>query len=283
MFQIPDTEASRRKAAAFRALHTGDGILVLANAWDAGSARVFEDAGFPAIGTSSAGVAYALGYPDGQAIPREEMLFMARRIVRTVRIPVTVDIEAGYGADHVAEVVRTGEGVLAVGAVGINLEDAARAPAGLTSLDKQTAKIRALRAMAASREIPLVINARTDAFNLPDLDHAARFALAVERGNAYLDAGANCVFTPYVTDAATISSLVKELQGPLNILAMPGAPPVAELEQLGVKRVSVGSGPCRATLALARRIATELRDSGTYASFTDQAIPYAELNKLFGR
>jgi 2-methylisocitrate lyase-like PEP mutase family enzyme len=273
----------REKAVAFRALHTRGRIFVLANAWDAGSARIFEDAGFASIGTSSAGVAFTLGYPDGQAIPRDEMLFMARRIATTVRVPVSVDVEAGYGANDAEEVVKTAEIVLAAGAVGINLEDMSDTGADLTPLDLQIEKIRAVRAMAAARDIPVVINARTDAFGLTALEPAVRLALAIERGNAYLQAGADCVFTPYVTDAAVIAALVREIGGPLNILAVRGVPSVPDLDGMGVARLSVGSGPCRASLALARRIAAELLERGAYASFTDDAIPYAEMNRLFRR
>lgn len=271
------------KAERLRALHAGATILVLPNAWDAVSARLFEEAGFPAVATTSAGVANTLGYPDGQAAPREEVLFMVRRIAQTVQIPVTADIEAGYGANSVAEVVKTVQGVLDAGAVGINLEDAADEADTLTALDLQVEKIKAVRALAEAAGIPLVINARTDAFHLAQLDNEERFALAAERLNAYRNAGADSLFAPFLTDAPTISRLVQAVDGPLNILAMAGTPPVAELARLGVRRVSVGSGPNRATLALTRRIAQELRNEGTYTAFIAQTISYAEVNQLLTR
>ena len=278
---MPLTQAE--KAAQFRALHTGSSILVLPNAWDAVSARLFEDAGFPAIGTTSAGVANTLGYPDGQAAPREEVLFLVRRIAQTVQVPVTADIEAGYGTNSVAEVVKTVQGVLDAGAVGINLEDAADEADALTDLGLQVEKIKAVRALADSRSVPLVINGRTDAFHLSPLDTEARFALAVERLNAYRDAGADSLFAPFLTDGVIIARLARAVNGPLNILATPGTPSVAELARLGVRRVSVGSGPNRATLALTRRIAHELRNQGTYTAFMEQTIPYAEVNQLLTR
>lgn len=270
----------QEKAERFRALHLGPRMLVLPNAWDAASARIFESEGFPAVATTSAGVANTLGYPDGQYAPREEVLFLVRRIAATVQVPVTADIEAGYGANSVEEVVKTVRGVLEAGAVGVNLEDAAREKSALVDVGLQVEKIQALRALAGTFGVPLVINARTDAFNIPSLSASEKFATAVKRANAYRAAGADCLFVPFVVDEPTIAGLVKTIDGPLNILPMAGAPPIAELERLGVRRVSTGSGPCRACLALARRIARELRDQGTYHAIMDQTIPYAEVNAL---
>jgi 2-methylisocitrate lyase-like PEP mutase family enzyme len=274
-------ESQRERAERFRALHNMSQPLMLPNAWDAASARIFEEAGFPAVATTSAGVANMLGYADGQAAPREEVLFMVRRIAHTVQVPVSADIEAGYGANSVAEVVRTVRGVLEAGAVGINLEDVEHGADALVDLELQTEKIRALRELGEETGIPLVINARTDVFHLEHIEVKERFRVAVERMNAFRQAGADCLFAPFLTDDALIGELVKEIDGPLNVLAMPGAPPVARLAEIGVKRLSVGSGPHRATLALVRRIAQELRDQGTYRSFQEQTIPYAEVNALF--
>ncbi|HZP82223.1 MAG TPA: isocitrate lyase/phosphoenolpyruvate mutase family protein [Chthonomonadaceae bacterium] len=269
------------KAEQFRALHTGPRILALPNAWDAISARIFEAAGFPAVGTTSAGLANVLGYPDGQYVPREEMLFMVRRIAQTVQVPVTADIEAGYGINSVAEVVETVKGVLAAGAVGINLEDSDGDVNGtLAEAGLQVEKIAALRALAQSEGVPLVINARTDAFHLASLDTQAKLALAVERANLYREAGADCLFVPFVNEASVIAQLAQAINGPLNILVAPGVPDTATLEKMGVARLSVGSGPKRATLGLVRRIAEELRDQGTYTSLTEGTIPYPEINRL---
>jgi 2-methylisocitrate lyase-like PEP mutase family enzyme len=270
----------RERAEAFRALHRGPRILVLPNAWDAISARVFEEAGFPAVATTSAGVANVLGYRDGEHAPREEVLFLVRRIVETVRVPVTADVEAGYGARSVDEVIKTVHGVLDAGAVGFNLEDSDPRDGSLVDLGLQVGKICAARALGESAGVPLVINARTDAFHLPHLDAAERFALAVERANAYRAAGADCLFVPFVTDSAVIGDLTRAIDGPVNILATPGAPSIREMEALGVARVSVGSGPHRATLALTRRIAAELLATGTYHSFMSETIPYPEVNAL---
>ena len=265
------------KAARFRELHHGPGILVMPNAWDAASARVFEEAGFPALATSSAGVAYSLGYPDGERISRDEMLEAVRRMARAVRIPVTADMEAGYGATA-ADAVATALGVLAAGAIGLNLEDA---HAGrLVEIAQQSARVRAMRRAAAEAGVPLVINARTDVFLLEAGAPEARLDEAIRRANAYREAGADCLFIPGVRDAGTIARLARAIHGPINILATAGAPSAGELERLGVARVSTGSGPMRAAMSLTRRIAAELRQFGTYASLTEGVISHAEANRL---
>jgi len=268
------------KAIHFRQLHRG-GILVLPNAWDVASARVFEDAGFPAIATTSAGVAFSLGYPDGQRISREEMIARIARIVRAVKVPVTADIEWGYSSTA-EEVARTTREVIEAGAVGVNLEDASgSADQPLASLELALEKIKAARKSAAAQRVPLVVNARTDIYLLPGGNPDADYQEAVRRLVAFREAGADCVFAPGLKDAETIGRLVKAVLCPLNILAVPGSPSIAELEKLGVARVSVGSGFMRATLGLLRRAAEELKSAGTYSTIAD-GIPYADLNKLLG-
>jgi 2-methylisocitrate lyase-like PEP mutase family enzyme len=268
------------KAVQLRELHHGPAILVLPNAWDAASARVIEEAGFPAIATTSAGVALSLGYPDGQRIGRDEMLAAVRRIAAAVRVPVTADIEAGYGEtpEAVAETIR---GVLEAGAVGVNLEDSWERDgrAALVDLSLQEERIRAAREAAQAAAIPLVINARTDVF----LHRLGDEAEAVRRLNAYLQAGADCAFPILVREPALVARLVVAIGGPVNILAGPGAPGIAHLQSLGVARVSFGSALMRAALGLTRRIATALKATGTYASFPDDTIPSPEANQLFSR
>jgi 2-methylisocitrate lyase-like PEP mutase family enzyme len=270
-------------AQQFLMLHDGRKTLVLPNAWDVASARIFEEAGFPAVGTSSAGVAFALGYPDGQKISRNEMLAVVHRIAEAVRIPVTADMEAGYGAkpEEVAEAARQ---VLAAGAVGMNLEDTIDdRPDSLADLSLQKEKIRAVVETSARASVPLVLNARTDVFLASIGAPETRLACTIERLNAYRDAGAQCLFAPGVKDKETIAQLVRDVRGPLNILAVAGTPPMAELEKLGVARVSVGSGPMRATLGLIARIAHQLREEGSFSLMTDGAMTYADANRLFTR
>jgi len=269
------------KALQLGALHRGPSILVLANAWDAASARIFEVAGCKAIGTTSAGIANTLGRADGQRIGRYQMLEVVKRIAKVVSIPVTADMEAGYG-DAPEAVADTARAVMEAGAVGMNFEDSlGKEERTLADVSLQVERIKAIREAAASAGIAFVLNARTDVFLRGVGEPATRLDHAISRANAYRQAGADCLFVPGVIDRETIARLVKEIAGPINILAVAGSPPVAELEKLGVARVSVGSGPMRATTALARRIAKELLESGTYASFTEGSIPYPELNQLF--
>ena len=274
-------ESQTNKAIQFRQLHRGPGVLILPNAWDVASARIFEDAGFPSIATTSAGIAFSLGYPDGQRIPREEMLARIGRIARAVRVPVTADIEAGYGSSAEAVAATTLE-LIQAGAVGMNLEDASGNPdEPLIDLQLAAEKIKAAREAAAQLHVQVVVNARTDVYLLPRGDPYANYSEALRRLVAYREAGADCVFAPGLKDADTIGRLVKAVNCPLNILAGPGTPSIPELEKLGVARVSLGSGPMRATLGVLRRAAEELRTSGTYGAM-EGAVPYAEVNKLLG-
>jgi 2-methylisocitrate lyase-like PEP mutase family enzyme len=269
---------SMEKAIAFRQLHRL-GVLVLPNAWDVASARIFEEAGFPAIATTSAGIAFSLGYPDGQQISREEMIARIGRIVRAVKVPVTADVEWGYGSTP-EEVVRTTRELIDAGAVGMNLEDTTGdANQPLLKLEDAVMKIKAVKETAAQTRAPLVINARTDIYLLTGGDPEADYEEAVRRLLAYRDAGADCVFAPGLKDAETIRRLVKAVQCPLNILAVPGTPPIEELQRLGVARVSIGSGFMRATLTALRGMAEELKNSGTYSAL-ETAIPYSEVNRI---
>jgi 2-methylisocitrate lyase-like PEP mutase family enzyme len=275
-FHTATHDALAAKAARFRQMHEGPGILVLPNAWDAATARIFQAAGFQALATTSAGIAFAAGYPDGEHISRDEMLAGVRRITGAVAVPVTADMESGYG-DSVAAAEATAQGVLAAGAVGLNIEDASSGR--LLDIAVHADRVRAIRRVAIEAGVPLVINARTDVYLLQAGAPETRFDESVRRANAYREAGADCLFIPGVRDAATIGSLARAIHGPINILAVAGTPAIDELKRLGVARVSVGSGPMRATLTLVRRIAEELQ-RGTYASFTEDVISHAEVNKL---
>jgi 2-methylisocitrate lyase-like PEP mutase family enzyme len=276
------------KARRLLELHRGEAPLVLVNVWDAASARIVEDAGFPAVATGSAGVAFALGCPDGQKLPWIEMLAAITRIAGAVKVPVTADIEAGFSGpgaeDESQQLEATIEQVIGAGAVGINLEDALpyhgdRGP--LYSLADQVARIRAARKAGLKRGIHLVINARTDAYWQKDVHPEEALRNTLERGTAYLKAGADCIFVPGLRSPEHIRAVVQELNAPVNILAATGSPAIPELKKLGVKRISMGSGPMRATLGLLRRIAHEAQTTGTYNLLLDEAIPYQEMNKMF--
>ncbi|MFF5702193.1 isocitrate lyase/phosphoenolpyruvate mutase family protein [Streptomyces sp. NPDC012794] len=260
------------RAAAFTALHTAAAPLALANAWDVASARVVEAAGAPAVATTSAGVAWSLGAPDGDALARERALDLIARVASAVSVPVTADIEGGFAADA-AGVGETVTGVLAAGAVGINIEDGHRAPA------EQAERLAAARAAAEAAGVPLYINARVDTYLFGLGENATRLDETLSRAAAYLAAGATGVFVPGVTDPATVAELAKGIDAPLNVLVGPGAPSVAELGALGVARVSLGSWVAEAAYAVARRATEELLAGGTYGSLAG-SLPYGELNAL---
>jgi 2-methylisocitrate lyase-like PEP mutase family enzyme len=272
----------RERAEILRRLHQGPRILVLPNVWDVVTARIVEASGFAALATTSAGVAFALGYPDGERISRADMADAVRRIAARVRVPVTADMEAGYGRTPQAA-AETAQAVIAAGAVGMNIEDAPADGEGLFDVALQAERVRAARESAESAGVPLVINARTDVFLASIGAPETRLSQAIRRLNAYRAAGADCLFAPGVTDRSTIATLVHEVAGPLNVLAGPGCPPVPDLEALGVRRLSLGSGVMRATLGLVRRIAGELQGPGTFTTLLgDQVPPHAEVNRLLG-
>jgi 2-methylisocitrate lyase-like PEP mutase family enzyme len=254
---------------------------VLPNAWDVASARVFEQAGFGAIATTSGGVAFSLGYPDGQKISREEMLARVARIAKAVKVPVTADVESGYGG-RPEDAARTAREVIEAGAVGMNLEDApGNGDHPLVELSLQVEKIHAVREAALKTGVLLVLNARTDVYLAEVGAPEGRYDEAVRRLLAFRDAGADCVFVPGLRDAGTIGRMVRDVKCPVNILVGPGFPAIPELEKLGVARVSVGSAAMRATLGLVKRIAEELKSSGTYSTL-EGGIAYADVNRMLG-
>lgn len=278
-----NTIAQSQKAELLRKLHQGPRILALPNAWDVASARVLEELGYPAIATTSSGVAAALGYPDGQRIPRAEMLEAVARIARAVRVPVTADMEAGYGTT-VEDMAETAKAVVGAGAAGLNLEDVtADDESSHVEMPLQVKKIRAICETSAALGVPLVVNARTDIYLLPIGEPATRFERTVERLRAYREAGAACLFAPGVRDRDTIEKLTRAVAAPLNVLLQPGSPSLVDLERIGVARASAGSAVQRATLGLVRRIGKELKETGDYSLLFDGAIPYAEVNQLFAR
>jgi len=278
-----DVRIQAERAERFRKMHGGPRILGLPNAWDVASARILEEARYPAIATSSAGIAFSLGYADGQRISRDQMLEVVERIAHAVRVPVTADMEAGYGTT-VKDMVETTKAVIAAGAIGMNLEDVTGDDeSSQVDTGQQVEKIRAIRDTAASLGVPLVLNARTDIYLMPIGEAATRFERTVERLRAYRQAGADCVFAPGFSSRDTIAELVKAIAAPLNILISSGCPSLAELEEMGVARVSAGSAVMRATLGLVRRIGKELMERGTYDSLFDGAVSFADLNRMMGR
>ena len=272
-------KSQKEKAEDFRALHHGKRILVLPNGWDVPSARVFEDAGFPAIATSSAGLLVSLGYPDGEVIGRDEFVSAVGRIARVLSIPLSADIVAGFGKTT-KEVLVTIKAILKTGAVGINIEDFTHATKKLYPIERQVENVKAIRKLGETTGIPLVINARTDALRYAEGDEGARFNEGIRRATAYRDAGADCVYPMGLIEAASIATFVKALDFPINVMVRKGLPPISELQRLGVARVSFGPSPSYAAIGLLKRAAKEVLESGTYENLTEGAITFDELNAL---
>jgi 2-methylisocitrate lyase-like PEP mutase family enzyme len=267
------------QAEKFRRLHDRREILVLPNAWDVPSARVFEDEGFPAVATSSAGMMVSLGYPDGEEIPAEEFVAVVRRIAGALSVPLSADVVGGFGESPEA-VARMVSAVVRAGAVGVNIEDFVHSTKKLLPVEKQEAKLKALVRARDSVGVPFVINARTDALRFAPGEDDQRFEEAIQRAQAYRDAGADCVYPMGLTDAASISRFVTALGFPVNVMVRKGLPPVPELKRLGVARVSFGPSASYATMGLLRRASREVRQKGTYDTLVEGAITFDELNAL---
>ena len=232
------------KAALFASLHVAGAPLVLFNAWDAGSARAVAEAGAKAIATGSWSVAAANGFGDGERLPLALAIDNLRRMVAAVDLPVTVDLESGYGEapDAVAATVTA---ALEAGAVGCNLEDSVPADGSLRTIADQAARLAAVSAVAERAGVALFVNARTDVFfQAPaDAHDMAMVDAALERARAYADAGASGLFVPGVVAEDLIARLVEASPLPVNVMVMPATPPRARLAELGVARISHGPGP----------------------------------------
>ncbi|MCB8955414.1 MAG: isocitrate lyase/phosphoenolpyruvate mutase family protein [Nocardioides sp.] len=262
------------QAAALLALHDGPGF-VLPNAWDAGSARVLELVGFPAIATTSAGIAWSCGIPDGEGLDRDTMLEHVARIAAAVAVPVTADLEAGYG-ETPDEVGRTVARAIEIGVVGGNLEDARGGQ--LLGVDEAVDRLAAARSAAPRGSF--VLNARTDTYFAGTSGDV--FAETVARAHRYVEAGADCVFVPGVADEEEIRRLAAAIPAPLNIVAgLASTTDARTLFSLGVRRVSLGGSLARAALSTLERAGRELLDSGTLG-FLDGAVSYADLQRRFG-
>lgn len=267
------------RAEEFRRLHDRKSVLVLPNAWDVPSARLFEDEGFPAVATSSAGMLVSLGYPDGEGIPRKEFVSAVGRIARVLSVPLSADVMGGLGASPEG-VVKSMRAVVRAGAVGINIEDFIHETRKLLPVEKQVDRLRALVRLRSSVRVPFVINARTDAARFASGEDDDRLEEAIRRAAAYRDVGADCVYPMGLTDAESISRFVKALDFPVNVMVRKGLPPIPELKRLGVARVSFGPSASYAAMGLLKRASREVLQKGTYDALLEGAIAFDELNAL---
>ncbi|WP_225548459.1 isocitrate lyase/PEP mutase family protein [Chromobacterium violaceum] len=270
------------RARTFRRLHQDERPLLLPTVWDALSARVFEQAGFPALATSSAAVAWSLGYRDGGELPREALLAAVARISRVLQAPLSVDLEDGFG-DTPAAVAETVAAVIRAGAVGVNLEDGRYDAEGRFSLrgaDEMRARLQAARAAADALEVPIFINARSDLFLHGEGPAEARFDETLARARLYLDSGADGVFPIGLTDPALLARLCGAVPAPVNAAAMPGLPGLSELAALGVARVSTAIGPALVAMQALKQTAAALRDAGDLSALRTP-LGYADAQALF--
>ena len=278
--RMDTSNAQAEKAQLLRSLHRPGRPLVLFNVWDAASARIVEELGYPALATGSAAVAWTQGFPDGECISRDGMLQVVKRIADSVKVPVSADLEGAYGKS-VQDAQATARGAIEAGAAGLNFEDASGNE--LLDVDLQCERIAAMKEVGRQLGVPLVINARTDAFlHAANTDAESQFEEAIRRGNAFLQAGADSVFVVGVSDEDGISRLTLQISGPVNIFATASTPPVARLAELNVARVSIGPSGLAHALAQVRRAAQHLRDEGTF-EFASDRISGDELDALFTR
>jgi len=261
-------------AAAFREMHNPNKPLVLPNIWDAGSARIFEDAGAPALATTSAGVCWSLGYPDSDVLPVRKLVELTANIVRVIRLPLSVDVEEGY-SDDPAEVAETVGAVADAGAVGINIEDGSGTPEALV------AKVEAIRGMLARKGLEVFINARTDVYLRGLVDEGKRVDETNRRAALYHKAGADGLFVPALTAANEIKAISNEVKMPLNVIAWSGLAPVAELGPLGVSRLSAGSGIPQVLWKHAAEMARDFVQTGNSTPMAENLMPHAKLQELF--
>jgi 2-methylisocitrate lyase-like PEP mutase family enzyme len=267
----------KAKAEKFLKFHQDKEILVLLNSWDTGSSKLIEACGYKAIATTSMGIAASLGYPDCQVIQLSEMIQVITGIVNAVQVPVTVDIEAGYG-NNLDEIIDSVKKIIATGIVGINIEDSIDLSPELIDEKEFCERISAIRALSDSLGFHLVINARTDSFYTSSGSPLEKLTESIKRGNKYREAGADCIFVQPVWEKETILTLVTEINAPVNILSNltigKGLPlSVSELQDLSVARLSLGSGLMKATLALIKKVADELSEKGTYNILLDSLTP----------
>lgn len=272
-------KSQAEKAEQFRALHDRKRMLVLPNAWDVASARLFEEEGFPAVATSSAGLMVSLGYRDGEEIGIDELASAVGRIAKVLEVPLSADMVGGFGSTP-SDVAKSVGKVISSGAVGVNIEDFVHATKALVPVENQLSRLRTLKDLQKTGGVPFVINARTDAFRFAPGDQDARLNEAIQRGKAYRDAGVDCIYPMGLVDGGSIAAYVEALDFPVNVMVRKGLPPVSELQRLGVARVSFGPSASYAAMGLLRRASREVLEKGTYELLTEGAISFDELNSL---
>lgn len=275
-----NAEKQNALAERFHALHHAETMLVLPNAWDCLSAKIFEESGFPAIATTSSGISWSVGYKDGEHIPPELMLEVIRRITNAVSIPVTADIEAGYFGNDFERYGKFISDVIEAGAVGVNIEDADAKTKTLNDLDKQKTKITLAKNIGKEKGVRLFVNARTDAYERAPGELKNKIHACIERADAYQRAGADGIFIPFILEMETIAELKKAVPLPLNILVNEKLD-IGGLRKLQINRVTVGGKPIVAAMSLLKKISAELQSGNNWQSLFVKEPTYLEINSWF--
>lgn len=279
MNSLFDRAKQERLARAFHQLHHSDSLFVIPNAWDAVSTRLFEEAGFPAIASTSSGISWSLGYKDGEHTPPELMLTVLSRMAKNTRIPVSADIESGYYHQSLDELSTYIGRLIEGGIVGVNLEDTKDQPKGLNVVEQQILRIKRIKEVGEEKGVPLFINARTDAMDL-DISLEEKIKIIKERAAAFKQAGADGVFVPFISDLDTVKKIKENVELPLNILMNENLP-VNKLRALRVNRISLGSKPILASMHLLRNMSKELLESEKWPSIFTTDPNYPEVNSWF--
>jgi 2-methylisocitrate lyase-like PEP mutase family enzyme len=265
--------SAKSKAVTFYELHHADEMLVLPNCWDALSAAILREAGAKAIATTSAGLAWAHGYADGEKLPVDTLIHAIQEIIRIIDVPVTIDLESGF-SDDLAVFAKTIEAVIDAGAIGINLEDARKAPEQLIE------KIGIVKEVSNRKDVPLFLNARTDVVLRSLLAPPEALTEVIRRGGLYREAGADGFFVPGLIQLNEIRTVVESVDLPLNILAISGVAPIAELQNAGVKRLSLGARLTEAVFGRLKNLATALLHDRSLEGLSAESLSYVELNGL---
>lgn len=267
-----------KKAEQLREMHN-NGMLYLPNAWNGGSARIFEKEGFKAIGTTSAGIAYSLGYEDGEKISFEHIIRVVKEIISITDIPLTVDIERGYGESDI-QVQKNVEEIISLGAVGINIEDGIPQENQVDTIEEFIRKIKAIVDLREKIGIPFVINARTDIYLLNIGDEQEKMEKTIERAQRLKEIGADCIFIPGALDEETIIKLREKIDMPINLFVHNAFSNCRRLEEIGINRLSSGSAVVRSAFNKVKELSNEFGDSKVNG-LLEHDFNYGEANSYF--
>ncbi len=271
-------QKTKDNAKKFMAMHKNNKMIVLPNIWNAGSAMIFEKSGFEALATTSAGVAYSLGYPDGEDISFDDLLGVIKQINKRATLPLSCDFERGY-SDDIAEIKNNAKKLVEAGVVGFNIEDG-KPDGTLDDLELMLKKITALTELKNEIGVDFVINARTCTYWLNIGNEEEKLNEAISRSNAFIKAGADCVFVPGAMDKTTVETLVKNINGAVNIVLNPKFYDIKELEKIGVKRLSLGSSAVRYACAKTIETANNLKNDNV-DELINCSFSYAKANDFF--